>query len=1223
LASSRGGGIDNRGSLTMTGCTLSGNSASVLFGGGIYNCGTLTIANCTLSRNSAIGSNGYGGGIHSTSGTLTINDSTLSANAALYGGGVYMSSGTLTHCTLSGNQATGGRGGGVYTDSGTTTITDSTLEENTATGGGGGIANGGTLSITNSVVSGNSSTGDPGIAYGGGISNSGTLTITASTLSGNSAASGGGISTGGTLTVTDSTLSGNAAIGGGGIFNNSGTVTIIHSTLSGNAATSGGGICNFNFNDGTLTITASTLSGNSASSGGGGIYINSGTTTIADSTLSGNSATKQGGGIEHYYSSLTITNSTLSANSTSGYGGGIYDQWGNLTLTNSTVSANSASGYGGGIYGGGALTNSIVAGNAAGYSNDLSGAFGVSYCLIQDTTDVWIAPEVNLLGQPALLGPLGYYGGPTQTLPLLPGSPAIDAGGNDLIPTGVVHDQRGQGYLRIVNGTVDIGAFEVGSSSFVLAPASGVYSGTTTLSAALTVDSVPIPGQTITFSTAGQTLGTATTNSQGVATLSDVSLAGFDAGVRETGAAIGSGSIIATATLTITPATTNVVVTSSPNPAVSDQPVTLTATVSAAAPASATPGGTVTFLEGSAVLGTSTLDNAGRAALSTSSLALGNHTITVQYDGNANFAAASGSVTQVVDVGNRVLFDEPTGVVVVLGGSAADTIVLAPAGKGATATLQVTLNRAVISKTIPLSSIQQIRVLGQMANDTITVSNLNKPISAEGCDGDDTVTLTNLSGPVTVDGGAGTDKLIVTGRSTVNAFSLGTAALTVNGVVADFSNLESLAVNGARAADTLTVVALPAFPVTFMGGGGSDKLQGPNAVNGWAITAANKGTLDSTLSFAAIPNLTGGSNDDRFTFSPGAKLAGNIDGGGGIADAIDYANYGAAVTVKLQTLTATGTAGLANVESFVGSAKADTLIGLNQANQWNITGANTGTVNGTAFAGFENLTGGTGADTFSITNNGTVSGKIDGGKGTTAINYLIGPDQPNVWALLGSNAGRLNATAFANIQNLTGGAQGDAFVFAKRAKVSGRIDGGGGRNRLDYSAYTTSVTVDLSAGTATGTAGIAKIQAVTGGTAADQLTGNAEDNILIGGGGNDTLIGNDGRDLLFGGDGLDTIRGGPGEDLIISGKTTFDANWTVLDALLNYWRGPDGFGVRTDNLAAGTTGDPALPKLDSTTITNDNFVDDLMGGADADWYFAKTADPKKDLYDLLAEDRVN
>src|SRR5262249_28583471 len=68
-----------------------------------------------------------------------------------------------------------------------------------------------------------------------------------------------------------------------------------------------------------------------------------------------------------------------------------------------------------------------------------------------------------------LLSPLGNYGGPTQTMALLPGSPAIDAGNNALIPAGVTTDQRG--FNRIVNATVDIGAFE--ARGFPLAPTWG------------------------------------------------------------------------------------------------------------------------------------------------------------------------------------------------------------------------------------------------------------------------------------------------------------------------------------------------------------------------------------------------------------------------------------------------------------------------------------------------------------------------------------------------------------------------------------------------------------------------------------------------------------------------------------------------------------------------------------------------------------------------------
>jgi hypothetical protein len=60
------------------------------------------------------------------------------------------------------------------------------------------------------------------------------------------------------------------------------------------------------------------------------------------------------------------------------------------------------------------------------------------------------------------LAPLANNGGPTQTMALLAGSPALDAGDNSLIPSGTSYDQRGPGHVRIANGTVDIGAYENG-----------------------------------------------------------------------------------------------------------------------------------------------------------------------------------------------------------------------------------------------------------------------------------------------------------------------------------------------------------------------------------------------------------------------------------------------------------------------------------------------------------------------------------------------------------------------------------------------------------------------------------------------------------------------------------------------------------------------------------------------------------------------------------------
>jgi len=64
-----------------------------------------------------------------------------------------------------------------------------------------------------------------------------------------------------------------------------------------------------------------------------------------------------------------------------------------------------------------------------------------------------------------MLGPLQDNGGSTFTHELLSGSPAINAGDPNFDPNSfnppMVYDQRGTGFNRVVNGRIDIGAFEV------------------------------------------------------------------------------------------------------------------------------------------------------------------------------------------------------------------------------------------------------------------------------------------------------------------------------------------------------------------------------------------------------------------------------------------------------------------------------------------------------------------------------------------------------------------------------------------------------------------------------------------------------------------------------------------------------------------------------------------------------------------------------------------
>ena len=446
------GGVNTFGTVTLSNCTLSGNSAGT-DGAGIYNSSTvpLMLSDCTLSGNSAGLS---GGGICSVTppnGTVTLTNCTLSDNSALFGGGIYLAGGTatLTGSTLLGNSAD--LNGGGICNLGTLTLSNCVLSGNSAHTGGGIFTSGGTLMVTSSTISGNSAGDGAGIAGFGG-----TVMLIDSILATNAAGhdAGGIYIGGGTVTLSTSSLSGNSAIFGGGIWNASG-LTLIGSTLSDNSASVwGGGI----YNSARVTVANSTLSGNSAESEGGGIY-NFGSVTVINSTLSRNSAGFRGGGIS---GAATLIDSTLSANSSLKDGGGIWSFEGPVTLTGCTVSGNSALREGGGIwngYGSVTLNNTIVANSlAGGQIVNLLGTLLGSHNLIENESPSGLSGTITA---DPMLGPLQDNGGSTQTHALLPGGPAIDAGGNDLVPVDVTTDQRGPGFLRIAAGAVDIGAFEV------------------------------------------------------------------------------------------------------------------------------------------------------------------------------------------------------------------------------------------------------------------------------------------------------------------------------------------------------------------------------------------------------------------------------------------------------------------------------------------------------------------------------------------------------------------------------------------------------------------------------------------------------------------------------------------------------------------------------------------------------------------------------------------
>src|SRR5438067_956769 len=224
------------------------------------------------------------------------------------------------------------------------------------------------------------------------------------------------------------------------------------SSLSGNSAVYGygGGICNEGYNGGaTLTVSDSTLSGNSAASGGGiyseSLLVGSATLNVLDSTLSGNSGS---------------------------FGGAIYargDAYGSarLYLLHSTLSNSvSALSGGGGIYNRGALiqlSNTVFNASAIFNASGLIDSLG--YNLSSDDGGGFLTATGDQINTNPMLGPLQDNGGPTFTHTLLSGSRAIDSGDPRFDPYAfsppLLYDQRGDGFARVVNDRIDIGAFEV------------------------------------------------------------------------------------------------------------------------------------------------------------------------------------------------------------------------------------------------------------------------------------------------------------------------------------------------------------------------------------------------------------------------------------------------------------------------------------------------------------------------------------------------------------------------------------------------------------------------------------------------------------------------------------------------------------------------------------------------------------------------------------------
>jgi hypothetical protein len=365
----------------------------------------------------------------------------------------------------------------------------------------------------------------------------------------------------------------------------------------------------------------------------------------------------------------------------------------------------------------------------------------------------------------------------------------------------------------------------------------------------------------------------------------------------------------------------------------------------------------------------------------------------------------------------------------------------------------------------------------------------------------------------------------------------------------------------------------------------------------WSLNGDDIGSYDTTTQFSGMANLLGGTGANTFQFQPGGSLSGMVTGGPGpglntLDDSPLSSQTGGVVSVNLAASTATGIAGgFSKITVFKGSGQTATLSDTAGTHTWTLTSASAGNVDGTyTFSSFQNLMG-SGDDT------------------------LAGANNTATWVIGGTNAGTYNTiTSFTGMANVSGGTGADTFKFANGALVTDSLNGGGGTNSVNYSAYITQVYVNLDDGSATGVGGgadgmLTNIANATGGLGNNVLVGNGLANVLTGG---------QGRNVIIGGGGGDTLTAGPGEDLLIAGTTSFDIEDTALALIAAEWfRTDEKFAARVADLSGTGTGGYAGPYLISDlsgsgtpTVFDDAAIDTLVGNTGAaatDWFFAHTS----------------
>ncbi len=442
--------------VTLQDITVTGGNADL--GGGISNEGTLTVLDSVVTANTA---NGVGNGIFNT-GDLTVVGSEISSNTGGFFGGGIANGGTLnvTLSTIRDNESERGAGIGSVPNIGNgqggqvvNNVTNSAILDNIAEGAGGGIY----LERVSGAIANTTLNGNRSGEIGGGIANINSV-----------------------LTVNNSTLVDNRAsdvVGGGGIMTGSFCFTADVEVLLADGTTKriadvvvGDQLVSYDFHtqqqvtttvDGTIShevdsylrINDLEVTSEHPFAVGPDQWLRAGDLKLGDKVIDQNGGWTTIQRIEEVNETVDVY--TISVDGPENYY--VTDGSSTYLVHNKQISL---------AQGETAINNTIITQSTAPNNADCAAEGGGAFLGSNNLIDDFAAGDCSGISSAAVtnLGALANNGGPTMTHALLAGSNAINTGanGNALDPEGqpLTTDQRGVGFPRIVDTTVDVGAYE-------------------------------------------------------------------------------------------------------------------------------------------------------------------------------------------------------------------------------------------------------------------------------------------------------------------------------------------------------------------------------------------------------------------------------------------------------------------------------------------------------------------------------------------------------------------------------------------------------------------------------------------------------------------------------------------------------------------------------------------------------------------------------------------